>query len=79
MKITLENEKIFDPIEYEKEHLIRLYKSAIKALDTINPIFRNNLKRTINRYIDNHKNTIHKSELKLLIDLHETISKMQEE
>ena len=64
---------MFDHIQYEKEHLIRLYKSGQKALND-NPIIdKHNLKRTVGKWIDTHKNTPHIQELKMLIEFYESI------
>lgn len=64
---------MFDPIQYEKEHLIRLYKSGQRALNDNPTIYKHNLKRTIAKWIDNHKNTPHIKEMQMLIELYESL------
>lgn len=71
-QITTEN-AIFDPVQYEKEHLTRLYKSGLKALEENAPQYKPNLKRTIAKWIINNINTTHTEELKKLVELYESI------
>ena len=64
---------MFNPVQYEKEHLIRLYKSGKQAPNNNSTVYRRNLKRTISKWIDNHKNTPHTKELQMLIELCENV------
>ena len=64
---------MFNPVQYEKEHLIRLYESGKKALNNNSPAYKRNLRRTISKWVDNHKNTAHVKELQMLIELHQSI------
>ena len=66
-------DEMFEKEKYEKQHLIYLHKVVEYEIANLNPIYRNNLKRTVNKYIDNHKHTKHINELQKLISLYEAI------
>ena len=65
-------EKAFDEGEYEKSHLLRLAESIRRA--SLEPgIHLGNLVKTASRYIENHKNTKHTSELNILIAIRDSL------
>ena len=57
----------FDPSEYERQHVLMLAKSAETALAETSPEFHGNLRKTVARYIENHKDTPHTAELGELV------------
>ena len=68
--------EIFDPSEYERQHILMLAKSAKSAktaLAETSPEFHGNLKKTVARYIENHRNTIHTAELGELVRVYNEI------
>ena len=65
--------EIFDPSEYERQHILMLAKSAGTALAETSPEFHGNLKKTVARYIENHRNTIHTAELDELVRVYNEI------
>ena len=59
----------FDPVEYERQHLIRLKESAGRALTDNNPMYLGNLVNTVSHWVELHKDTIHKEELNSLVEV----------
>lgn len=65
--------EIFDPSEYERRHILMLAKSTETALAETSPEFHGNLRKTVARYIENHRNTIHTAELGELVRVYNEI------
>lgn len=65
--------EIFDPSEYERQHILMLAKSAETALAETSTEFHGNLRKTVARYIENHRNTIHTAELGELVRVYNEI------
>lgn len=63
----------FDPSEYERQHILMLVKSAETALAETSPEFHRNLRKTVARYIENHRNTTHTAELDELVRVYNEI------
>ena len=65
----------FDVSEWEREHIIQLARSVREAAARpgMNSTLAGNLRRTASKYIQNHINTQHKSELKELIAAYDSI------
>lgn len=56
----------FDESEWERLHILRLAKSIENGKVELNPIYYNNLRKTGEKYIENHKDTSHIDELNIL-------------
>lgn len=68
----------FDPVGYEREHILRLVKSGEKALAECDPAFYGNLEKTVERWAKNHKNTPHAMEYAALLELLERIRRVNQ-
>lgn len=74
---SLNEEDNFDSDEYEREHIIHLVKS-VKEASKRKGINISNLKKTVKRYIENHKDTSNKKELDELIKVYKSLDKKEE-
>lgn len=74
---SLNEEDNFDSDEYEREHIIHLVKS-VKEASKRKGMNISNLKKTVKRYIENHKDTKNKKELGELIKVYKSLDKKEE-
>ena len=63
----------FDPIEWERKHILKLAKSVIEQTAQIIPCYYGNLRKTAERYLYNHRNTTNKKEYQILVDAYNKI------
>lgn len=72
-------EEPFDKSAWEQEHILRLRDAVEKALATTEPCYLDNLRRTCAKYIENHKDTTNRNELRDLIATYEKVLRRCEE